>query len=203
METNRHQWIRYLTLTRTFRCHPKSQRNIIHRIDNHSLILRRILRNSSHPRLWNVIPIEILLLSCWLHPYLVLGIRSQVIEGRYMQNELIWFREFAKTCANRYQIFLLDILRQLQNPLGDIIDAVFIFSKAICPVRTIDQQFYVGTDAGKWRIKTLVTVFWSYGHTRKFTIWTISQRKFLSSLLIGVSSYFNTYCHCTFQSVNF
>ena len=92
------------TLAGGLGCDSEPKRQIIHAVDDASLVLGRVLRDPPQTRLHHVVTVEELLFSPALHPHLVLRIGSEEVQSCDVETKLFSFGELSETCSQRYQI---------------------------------------------------------------------------------------------------
>jgi len=140
----------------------EAQRQVVHGVNHHALVLAGVLRDATQSGFGYVVAVEKLLLEGGLHPHLVLGVGRQVVERRDMELQFVGLGELAEAGAHAHQLLVAEALAQLQNPLRDVVDPILVLPKAICSIWPVNQMLHICANAVRALVSCIAMICFGY-----------------------------------------
>lgn len=146
MKGNNSHGIRVTTLARRLGRDAKTERQIGHGVDDHALVLVRVVRDASQARLEHIVTVEELLLGARLEPYFVLGVGREVVESGDVEAKLFRLGETAETRAEADELFARKVSCFFHDLFFAVVDAVSMQTETIETVRAFEKQANILAD---------------------------------------------------------
>jgi len=139
-------WVRVSAVGCRLGSDSEAEGNVVHVVHNDALVLLGVFRDPTKSGLHDVIAVQELLLSGCLHPHLKLGVGCQEVEGCDVQPKLLRLCELSKARSETDEMLSRNVAGLLQYLFTNVINSIFLKTKAICTIRPINKQFHIFTD---------------------------------------------------------
>lgn len=117
--------------------------HISHGVEDNTLVLRGVFRDTTKVSLENVVAVEIRHFTGRLNPHLVLRELSKIIKGSDMNAELLCVSELADASTEGNEMLTRNTSGNLQNILREVINTVFLDTENIVTIFTLNKELKV------------------------------------------------------------